>query len=97
MQDWELVEKLLGLRFFESSVTLVPASALKVEAVDVHTFLWMIDRLALNASIITLDYLLEYVRSVLHFIQSPRLLLSCYLLLHCSQETLRVEESCQPE
>jgi len=97
VQDWELVVKLFGLRFFQSSVTLVPASTFEVETVDVHTFLWMVDGFALNATVITLDYLLKHIGCVLDFIERPRLLLPRNLLLHCSQETLRVEESCKPE
>jgi len=97
MQDWELIVQFLWLRIFQSSLLSIPASALKVEAVDVNTFLWMVDGLAFDSSIFSLDDLLEYIGGVLYFIEWPGLLLSIDLLLHGSQETLRIKESCQPE
>jgi len=69
MQDRELVEKLFGLRIFQSSVTLVPASAFKEETMNVHTFLRMVDRLALNATVLALNDLLEDIGSIFDFIE----------------------------
>jgi len=69
MQDWELIVQFLWLRIFQSSLLSIPASALKVEAVDVNTFLWMVDGLAFDSSIFSLDDLLEYIGGVLYFIE----------------------------
>ena len=97
MQDWELVVQLLWLRLFKSSLLSVPTSTLEEESMDVDTFLWMVDGLAFNSSVFSLDDLLKHIGGVLDFIKRPGLLLSVDLLLHGGQETLRVKESSQPE
>jgi len=55
MQDRELVEKLLGLRVFKSSVTFVPTSSFQEKTVDVHAFLWMVDGFAFNTTVLSLN------------------------------------------
>lgn len=64
---------------------------------DVDTFLRVVDRLAFDTTVFALDDLLKHIGGVLDLIQGPSLLLSGDLLFHGGQETLRIEESCEPE
>lgn len=97
VQDRELVEQLLGLRVLQSSVTLVPTGALQEQTVDVYTFLWLLDRFTFDTTVFTWNDLLEDIGGILDLVERPSLLLSGDLLLHGSQETLWVEEACEPE
>jgi len=69
MQDRELVEKLLRLRVFKSSVTFVPASSFQEKTVDVHALLRMVDGFAFNATVLALNNLFKYIGSVLDLIE----------------------------
>lgn len=58
MNNGECVEKLLGLRLLKTLVTLVPASALKVETVNQNTFRRLCELLSFNTSIVVLNNVL---------------------------------------
>jgi len=64
-----------------------------------NTFIWRLKLLALNSSIISLDGFLKNFSGEFYLIKRPVLSLSLsgYLLLHGSQETLRIKETSQPE
>lgn len=62
MQDWELVVELLWLRLLETFLGPVPSCTLEVETMDVNTFLWMVNGLALDTAIVALDDFLEHIR-----------------------------------
>jgi len=66
---------------------------------DVNTFSWCVQLFALNSTVITLNDILEDIRGEFDLIKRPGLCLSLSsnLLLHGSEETLRVEETSHPE
>lgn len=99
VKNWELVIELLRLGVLEIFSSLVPSGTLKEESMDKHTLTWYVQLLALDSSIISVDYILLSIRCVLDLIKRPvlGLLLSCNFLLHGSKETLWVEETGHPE
>lgn len=99
MKNWEGVVKFFRLRFFKSLFVLVPSCTLKIETMDVNTLSWCIELFTFNSSVITLNDILQDIRCELDLIKRPSLgfSLSCNLLLHGGQETLRIEETSHPE
>jgi len=94
-----LIIELLRVGVFKSLLWSVPTGTFKEETMDVYTLIWSIDSLSFDSSIVTLDDILEDFRGVDNLVKRPVLSfsLSSNLLLHGSEETLWVEETCQPE
>jgi len=69
MDDWELVKQFFWIRVFESPLSSVPACTFEVKSMDVHTFLWRRDGLALNSTVISLNDFLDDIGGVLDVIE----------------------------
>jgi len=99
VEDREVEEHVFANLLLESLVCLVPLATFKEETVDEDTFGWWVESLAFNAAVIATNDVLKDFCLVVDLIERPALtlLLSSDLLLHGSEETLRVEEASQPE
>lgn len=94
-------EEVLTLRVFEVSLRLVPGSTFKPQSMNPTSFCRLSNVLSFNASIVSNDGVtrISYFSSRLNGIKSPVVssMSTCNLLVDGGKETLRVEESSQPE
>jgi hypothetical protein len=99
VNDGEGEEKFLGSRIFKALFGSVPASTLEIKTVNEDSFRDLLKLFSFDSAVISLDDFLEYLSLIFDLIKRPLLsfALTGNFLLHGSKETLRVEETGQPE
>jgi len=99
VNDGEGEEQIFAGLLLEPLVILVPLRTFKVETVDKYTLVNWLDDLAFNAAVITRNDFFHHIGLVVDLIEGPlfSFVLTGHLLLHGGEETLRVEETSEPE